>query len=237
MDVVFFDLDDTLYDQAEPFVRAYREVFDGRYDSLGLDPERLFAASRRHSESVFEASERGEMSMEDMYVYRIQRAFGDFGIEVTKKSCLRMHYLYAHNQEHAISLTPTICAVLDWCRANARPGIISNGPADHQLAKMELLGLERWMPPEAIVISSLVGVAKPNPAIFELACERLGTSAQRCVYVGDSFGPDVAGACSAHMPVVWFDRRGRPATTADQPDWVVHTEEELLALMPLLLGS
>ena len=234
MDVVFFDLDDTLYNQAEPFVRAYKEVFGTRYDEQVKNLEQLFALSRKHSESVFEASERGDMSMEDMYVYRIQRALADFGVEADAQSCLRMHYLYAHNQEHAISLTPTICAVLDWCCANARAGIISNGPADHQLAKMELLGVRRWMPQEAITISSLVGVAKPDPAIFELACKRLGTTPQRCVYVGDSFGPDVAGACSAHMPVVWFDRRGRPATTADKPMFVVHTEEELLELMPSL---
>lgn len=237
MDVVFFDLDDTLYDQAEPFVRAYREVFGHQFDDAVKSPEQLFALSRKHSESVFEASERGDMSMEDMYVYRIQKALEDYGIEVDAQSCLRMHYLYAHNQEHAISLTPTICAVLDWCCENARPGIISNGPADHQLAKMDLLGVRRWMPEEAIVISSLVGVAKPDPAIFELACKRLGTKPERCVYVGDSFGPDVAGACSAHMPVVWFDRRGRPATTADKPNWIVYTEQELLELLPSLIRS
>lgn len=231
MDVVFFDLDDTLYDQADPFARGYREVFGDAFD---LDPVALFVASRRHSEAVFEASERGEMSMEDMYVYRIQRAFADFGVSVEAADCLRMQEIYAYNQEHNIAFSPTICRVLDWCCEHARPGIISNGPAEHQLRKMELLGVRRWMPSEAVTVSSLVGVAKPDPAIFRLGCERLGTVPQRCVYVGDSFGPDIVGACSAHMPVVWLNRRGHAVPESPVPNWIVHTEEELLDLLPTI---
>lgn len=227
MDVIFFDFDDTLYDQAQPFALAYEEVFGGRFD---LDPVALFVASRRHSEAVFEASERGQMPMEDMYIYRIQQAFADFGVHVEGADCLRMQYLYSDNQEHRIAMTPTMCAVLDWCRDNARAGIISNGPAEHQRAKMELCGVERWMVPEAITISSEVGVAKPDPQIFVLACERMGTTPERCLYVGDSFGPDIAGACGAHMPAVWLNRRNHHVPDSPRPDHIVYTEEELLEL-------
>lgn len=37
----------------------------------------------------------------------------------------------------------------------------------------------------AIVESSVVGVRKPDPAIYALACEQLGVSEQRCIFLDD----------------------------------------------------
>lgn len=242
MDYVFFDLDDTLYDQVQPFAFAYRKVFGTRFDTAGpdaspLDVEALFGASRRHSEEVFLASERGEISMEDMYVYRIQKAFEDFGISVSADECLRMQAIYADGQESAIEVSSTMARVLDWCCDNTRPGIISNGPAEHQLKKIEALRLDRWISPEETFISSIVGVAKPDPAIFDLACEKCGTAPERCVYVGDSFKLDVGGAAAAGMPVVWFNRRHHDVPDGPNdpaPNWIVESEKELLELLPTL---
>lgn len=229
MDYVFFDLDDTLYDQVSPFALAYRDVLDSRFD---LDPEALFRASRRHSDEVFAASERGEMSMDDMYVYRLQHAFEDLGVRVGASDCLAMQRAYAYNQEHAISLTPTMRSVLDWCCVHACPGIISNGPGDHQRAKMAALGLGHWIPTNAVFVSGTEGIAKPSAGLFELACRRMGTTPDRCVYVGDAFGSDVVGAVAAGMPVVWFNHRHREAPSSPSPDWEVQSEEELLELLP-----
>ena len=74
---VLFDVDDTLYDQAQPFAKACEALF-GRVYSFSIDA--LFASSRRHSDEVFELSRSGAISMEEMYIYRIQRAFADFQI-------------------------------------------------------------------------------------------------------------------------------------------------------------
>ena len=103
--------------------------------------------------------------------------------------------------------------------------------------KVEALGLYRWFAPESIVVSGAVGVAKPDPEIFRIACERLGTSPESCVYVGDSFASDVVGATSAGMPVVWFNHRRREAPAGPgvpRPEWVVEDEQGLLALLKSL---
>lgn len=231
MDCVFFDLDDTLYDQVEPFAQAYREVFGERFD---LDVEALFRASRHHSDAVFEASERGEIPMSDMYVYRLQRAFEDLGATADAEDCLAMQSAYSYNQEHAITLFPHIDEVLDWCCAHSRAAVITNGPGEHQLAKAKALGLERWIPREAVFVSSIEGVAKPSAAMYRLACERMGTTVERSVFVGDSFGMDVVGGVGAGMPTVWFNHRRRMRPERPAPDWTVESVEELLALLPTL---
>ena len=55
MDAVLFDVDDTLYDQREPFERAFRQLFGETYE---IDMERLFALSRKYSDEAFEHSRR-----------------------------------------------------------------------------------------------------------------------------------------------------------------------------------
>ncbi|MCU1496986.1 MAG: hypothetical protein JWM47_939 [Acidimicrobiales bacterium] len=60
----------------------------------------------------------------------------------------------------------------------------------------------------AIVDSGAVGVAKPDPRIFELALELAGTTADRAVHVGDAYQYDVRGARAAGVHPVLVDPLG-----------------------------
>ncbi len=62
---------------------------------------------------------------------------------------------------------------------------------------------------EVQVISGIEGVEKPDPAIFELALERVGLPASASVYVGDSPAFDTDPAEALGMLGVLIDRRGR----------------------------
>jgi putative hydrolase of the HAD superfamily len=57
----------------------------------------------------------------------------------------------------------------------------------------------------AIVDSGVIGISKPNPAIFTPALDALGTAPARTLYVGDTVHADVNGARAAGMPVVQLD--------------------------------
>ncbi|MGH9918694.1 MAG: HAD family hydrolase, partial [Nitrososphaerales archaeon] len=58
----------------------------------------------------------------------------------------------------------------------------------------------KGLPEVAVVIDScVVGVEKPDPAIFSLALEVLDVAAERCMYVGDSVHFDVNGALAAGL--------------------------------------
>lgn len=57
----------------------------------------------------------------------------------------------------------------------------------------------------AIVDSTLQGVAKPDPAIFDPALAALGLPPERVLYVGDTVHADVNGATAAGMQVVQLD--------------------------------
>lgn len=57
----------------------------------------------------------------------------------------------------------------------------------------------------AVLDSGVVGVAKPDPAIFHLALTALGVVPERAVHVGDTPAADVAGARAAGVHPVLVD--------------------------------
>lgn len=52
------------------------------------------------------------------------------------------------------------------------------------------------------VFSCRVGLRKPDPEIFQLACRNLGVLPERCVYVGDGGSDELAGATRVGMRAV-----------------------------------
>lgn len=75
---------------------------------------------------------------------------------------------------------------------------------------LEAMGLGSLV--DAVVYSSAVGAAKPAPAIFHVALDRLGVAPDEALHIGDSRTADVAGAHGAGMHAVLLDRHGTAAT-------------------------
>jgi putative hydrolase of the HAD superfamily len=59
---------------------------------------------------------------------------------------------------------------------------------------------------EFVIDSHLVGCSKPEPAIFQIALDRLSLDASQAAYVGDSYGYDVLGAQRAGLYPILLDR-------------------------------
>lgn len=53
--------------------------------------------------------------------------------------------------------------------------------------------------------SEAIGIRKPDPAIFNLSCLQLKTSAEHCVFIGDNEIADIQGAQKAGMKTIFFN--------------------------------
>jgi putative hydrolase of the HAD superfamily len=84
---------------------------------------------------------------------------------------------------------------------------------DHRLAQV---GSGPGLDVAVIVDSAVVGVAKPDPAIFEPALAALALPPDRCLYVGDTVTFDVAGARAAGLHGLHLDPLGTCAAV-DHP--------------------
>jgi len=94
-------------------------------------------------------------------------------------------------------------AVRELKRLGYRLGVVSNaeGHVEQDLATAGFAGLF-----ETVVDSHLVGVEKPDPAIFRIALERMGSSAEHAVFLGDVPAIDVAGSRAAGIHPLLLDR-------------------------------
>ncbi len=104
-------------------------------------------------------------------------------------------------------------------------GVISNW--DQRLgALLDGLGLGEVL--DAVVSSADVGLHKPDPRIFTLACRRVGTDPQRAAHIGDHHYADLLGARAVGMLGILIDRHDRPASVGPRPiDSLDRLEDEL----------
>lgn len=75
-------------------------------------------------------------------------------------------------------------------------GIVSNAASDLERTLPERIGVA--LPWDAVIVSGAVGVAKPQPAIFELAAERIGAALDACFFI-DDYGVHVRAAQALGM--------------------------------------
>jgi putative hydrolase of the HAD superfamily len=102
-----------------------------------------------------------------------------------------------------------IPGMIELCRELAarglRVGVVSN--SEGKLAELIAeLGWSGTLP--FVADSGVLGIEKPDPAIFRYAAEQLAVPIASVVHVGDSASADVDGAIGAGMRAIWFRPRG-----------------------------
>lgn len=83
--------------------------------------------------------------------------------------------------------------------------IVSNSEGKLRSLFTELAILECF---DHVVDSALVGVEKPDPKIFQIACELSGVTAQNSIHLGDTVATDVDGANAAGVRTALIDPWG-----------------------------
>ena len=83
---------------------------------------------------------------------------------------------------------------------------------------------------DTIVESAVVGVRKPDPAIWQLGVEAAKKDASSCIAVGDSYGKDIVPASQVGCQTVWFKGREWEEKAFDEslPTHVITSLEGIL---------
>lgn len=227
---IFFDIDDTLYDQLIPFKKAVNTKFD----KYNLNIEEFFKLSRKLSDEVFYLTESNKMSTDDMHIYRVKKALENQGVFIDDETALDFQKEYSNNQ-FDIKISTNMEKILKYLVSkNISIGLLSNGPSKHQRMKIKSLGLERFIEEENIFISSEVGFAKPDIRIFKLVHERLtlNPTIDNIYFIGDSLKNDIIPANKMNWFSIWIDRRDRRnANNINIPKYIVRDDIELYNLL------
>lgn len=90
---------------------------------------------------------------------------------------------------------------------------------------------------KSVVLSSIYGIRKPDPAIYLEAARRAGVEPRNCVYVGDNLKRDVTGTRRAGfgMVVIMISPEHLAEeiiTEENRPDKIIHEFRDLLDIFP-----
>lgn len=224
-----FDLDDTLCDYAAARLVRLRRAFAGPDPLAPLVAdealERMIAAS-------LAIHPHGSDHFADLFA---AHGVGD------ARSAAEAAEWYRANRFHGLALFPDAAKVVATVRSlfPGQPvsiGVVTNGPADVQRAKIRLLGID-WLADFALV-SGEFGAWKPDRAIFGEALRLGGVMASEAIVVGDSLDHDIAGAAAAGIRSVWINRARRPRLDGEPaPDHEVAGIAEVPDLLASLAGE
>lgn len=120
--------------------------------------------------------------------------------------------------------------LLQRTRQSVKIGIVTNGFAELQEARLAQTGLRELV--DLVVISEQVGVAKPDPSIFDHALDLMQqTDRERVLMTGDNPHSDVLGAQQSGLHSCWLNTKDASYPLATPPHYTVRSLTELDELL------
>lgn len=212
MHAFLFDLDDTLFDHRYSTRIALAVLREHLPPLAALGDDDLEAQHALVLEEMHRRVLAGEMDVDTARKARFRRLVDMQGGAVESRSIEDASRAYRAAYQAARRAVAGAIDLLQVLRNHGRIAVVSNNVTNEQVEKAAVCGIDRHV--DALVISEEVGVAKPDPVIFQVALERLGARPERAVMVGDSWDADVAGAHAAGIPAIWFNPLRRPCPDA-----------------------
>ncbi|KAF9764570.1 hypothetical protein IL306_002788 [Fusarium sp. DS 682] len=238
--MVFFDLDNTLFDHQYSLYHAMFAVqFKFSLNQYSL--KELADAYNKALNVVYDKYLRKEITREGSAVEKVRLFTKTLGREERDPHRIKeFRELYqAAYQENRRAIPGSIEALTQLRKDGYRTAIITNGPTKQQIDKAKTIGVYDLV--ERIITSEEAGHTKPDVQIFEYAMEKLEISPECAYMVGDSVECDTKGAIDADMVPILYDScsKGSSQTLFGEQVAAIRSFDELptqlASLMPALV--
>lgn len=225
---IFFDLDHTLWDFDKNAEETLHELYSSyQLKDLGIHSvDDFISVYTEHNHRLWRDYHNGLISKEQLRASRFKITFEHFGLEESK---------IPHQFEvDYVTICPTKTNlfegthdVLSALKERYQLHIITNGFLESQTMKMERTNINQYF--KHIFVSEVIGLYKPDVALFKHALEVVEGKAGSSLMVGDSLEADVLGAKNAGIDQVYFN----PLKSA-HPYVVTHEISHLSELLTIL---
>jgi 2-haloacid dehalogenase len=129
----------------------------------------------------------------------LDHAFGALGLRNDDDLKSRLMDAYLSLDAYP-DVAPTLAELR---RTGMRTAILSNGTPAMLKAGVDSAGIGDSL--DLVLSIEDVGIYKPHPSVYQLACDRLGLERDRICFVSSN-GWDVAGAATFGFQTVWLNR-------------------------------
>jgi putative hydrolase of the HAD superfamily len=206
---ISLDLDDTLWPIGPTILKA-EQALDGWLAARAPQVRQAYPVEsmRRLRTEAFELAREAGLAHDLHWVRRRQltlafdRAGGD-------PQLVEQAYEIFETARQAVEPFPDVRPALERLAARFPLAAVTNGSAN--LARIGLAGFFR-----VCITAAQHGAAKPDPGIFQAACQQLGTAPERVLHIGDDPALDVLAARNAGLQSAWINRAGVPWALTDE---------------------
>lgn len=225
---IFFDLDHTLWDFDKNAEETIHELFvTYNLKNLGLHSADIFIERYTYNNHLLWADYHiGKISKQQLRETRFKKTFTELGVE-EKYIPMDFEDDYVRICPTKTNLFPETHETLSYLKNKYQLHLISNGFKESTECKLANTGLETYF--QNIVISEIIGINKPDKAIFEYALNLAEGAVSESVMIGDSIEADIRGAKNFGMDAVYFNPKN-----ADLPDDIDHQINQLSELRTFL---
>jgi putative hydrolase of the HAD superfamily len=187
---LIFDLDDTLLDRRKSLEKFLKKIYDK------LKPGNVINYPDFYKISV-EIDNFGQISRSGFF----KRLFNEIGINNLSVS---EYEKYWNNNfpDYSVPMENLYKMLKHLRKRKYKIGIITNGDNKVQRNKIRKLKIKKYL--DAVLISSELGVSKPNKNIFLKALYKLKIENHEALYIGDNPFTDIMGAYNSEIKPVWF---------------------------------
>lgn len=209
---IFFDLDHTIWDFDKNAEETLLELYDiYKLNEIGLPSAALFIETyTRNNHRLWADYHTGRITKTELRETRFRTTFLELGVK-PELVPLAFEDDYVNLCPTKTNLFPHAHETLQYLQSKYTLHLISNGFKEASTLKIGNTNIGGYF--THIIISEIVGINKPDPAIFEHALALAGAEKSESIMIGDSLEADVYGALNFGMDAIFFNpfNAGKPA--------------------------
>ena len=197
-----------------------------------LDPDKFSRLLARRSTAYRRWARQTlvELNESDLLTYWLLPEWPESFI---REHAQQLHRLWRQATGERTIFPETAGVVLELFRRGYRLGLVSNTTSSSEAPEaLEDLGLTSYF--ETLVLSAVVGIRKPDPAILLEATGRMGIQPEKCAYIGDLPHRDVAAARQAGFGQAILVRKRSLHRARRIEDHSLLPDQDLRSLVELL---
>ncbi|MFK7925769.1 MAG: YjjG family noncanonical pyrimidine nucleotidase [Bacteroidia bacterium] len=221
---IMFDADGTLFDFDQAAAHALKATFT-QYE-LPYEPqyiERYLEINR----SLWALFEKGQIEASELKSVRFARLLESLNRQADPS---QMNEDYLEHLADGSMLLEGAKELIEGLHGNVKMMLITNGFQKVQRPRLERSGIEHYF--ESVVVSDEVGVAKPDPQIFEHSFATMGhPNKEEVLIIGDSLSSDITGGRNFGIDTCWYNPTAKVRPEQMPITHVIKTLEEIPGLL------
>jgi len=207
--VVLWDIDGTLLDFHAAEAVAIKSLF--LKFGLGICTDEMLKDYSAINTSYWKRLEAGELTKPQILTGRFETFFRKYGLNTDCVADFNAAYQLALGD--TVRFFPGGLETVQALKGKVLQCAVTNGTLVAQKKKLAASGLDQLF--DAVFISDVVGIEKPNIGFFDAIWEQIGTfDPNEVLIVGDSLTSDIRGGNNAGIRTCWFNPNRSP-TPAD----------------------